>query len=145
MNDEIILEYQLASTWKRSWAFAIDQLLLSLLLSIILFSYVRPDMGFDEIMALTQRFIGEYYLLCIAYQTLFTLMYGASLGKMAMKIRVIELAHPQGHPQFWSALNRAVFRIVSEIVLYLGFIWAFFDPFRRSWHDLSAKTLVIDA
>ncbi len=145
MNDEIIVEYQLASTWKRSWAFAIDQLLLSLLLSIILFSYVRPEMGFEEIYALTQHFMWEYALLCIAYQTLFTLIYGASLGKMAMKIRVVELAYPQGNPQFWCALNRAVFRVVSEAVLYIGFAWAFFDPFRRSWHDFSARTLVIDA
>lgn len=145
MNDEIILEYQLASTWKRSWAFAIDQILLSLLLTIILSSYLRPEMGFDEITALTQRFMGEYALLCIAYQTLFTLIYGASLGKIVMKIRVVELAYPQGNPQFWCALNRAVFRVVSETVLYLGFVWAFFDPFRRSWHDFTARTLVIDA
>ncbi len=145
MKDEIIVEYQLASTWKRSWAFAIDQLLLSLLLTVILSSYLRPEMGFDDITALTQRFMWEYALLCIAYQTLFTLIYGASLGKIVMKIRIVELAYPQGNPQFWCALNRAVFRVVSETVLYLGFVWAFFDPLRRSWHDLSARTLVIDA
>jgi uncharacterized RDD family membrane protein YckC len=61
-----------------------------------------------------------------------------------MKIRIIELS-TLSNPSFLSAFNRSVFRVVSEILFYLGFIWAMLDPYRRSWHDRTGKTLVINA
>jgi uncharacterized RDD family membrane protein YckC len=72
------------------------------------------------------------------------MQYGASLGKIVMKIRVVELA-TLSNPGFLSAFNRSVFRVVSELVFYLGFVWAMLDPYRRGWHDRTARTLVINA
>jgi len=49
------------------------------------------------------------------------------------------------NPNFAVSLNRAIFRIISEMIFYLGFLWGMFDPARQTWHDKTAKTLVIDA
>lgn len=42
-----------------------------------------------------------------------------------------------------SAVLRMVAMYFVSSVLYLGFIWVFFDKRRRSWHDLVAGTVVI--
>ena len=77
----------------------------------------------------------------IIYQAFFVMQYGASLGKIAMKIRVIEIK-TLDNPNVISSLNRAIFRVISEMLFYLGFLWGMMDPSRQTWHDKTAKTLV---
>jgi len=137
-------ELQLASIAKRTSAFFLDELLLSLLLVISLWDAFGNVENTLELIALSQQFTLEYIILKIIYQTFFVMMYGATLGKMMMRIRVVELPSLQ-NPSFASALNRAVIRIISEMLFYLGFVWGMMDPLKRTWHDLTAKTLVIES
>ncbi len=137
-------ELRLASISKRATAFFVDEFLLSLLLVISLWDAFAQVEDTLQLVALSQQFTYEYILLKIIYQTFFVFMYGATLGKMMMRIRVVEL--PNLHnPTLLSSLNRAVVRIFSEMIFYLGFLWAFMDPLKRAWHDLTAKTLVIES
>lgn len=135
---------ELSSIRKRAAAFGIDEVLLSVLLIIVLWDSMQSAQTMEDILTLTNSFLLEYMVIKIIYQTFFTMQYGASIGKIVMKIRVIEIS-TLSHPRFLSAFNRGVFRIVSEALFYLGFAWAILDPYRRSWHDLSARTLVVDA
>ncbi|MFY9143368.1 RDD family protein [Sulfuricurvum sp.] len=134
----------LASIRQRAAAFGIDELLLSVIMIIILWDAISKADTFEAMIAVTNSFLLEYMAIKIIYQTFFTMQYGASLGKIIMKIRIIELT-TLSNPSFLSAFNRSVFRVVSEILFYLGFVWALLDPYRRSWHDRTARTLVIDA
>lgn len=135
---------QIASLKARSAAFAIDEILISILLFIVLWDNISQAKTVESIIELTNHFLLEFMAIKIIYQTFFTMQYGGTLGKIAMKIRVIEVK-TLSNPGFFSAFNRAVFRIVSEAVMYLGFVWAFLDPYRRSWHDFTGKTLVVNA
>ncbi|MFH0708726.1 MAG: RDD family protein [Pseudomonadota bacterium] len=135
---------ELASIRSRAAAFGIDEVLLSVILFAILWDSISKATTVEDMILIVNTFILEYMAIKILYQTFFTMQYGATLGKIVMKIRVIEIK-TLSNPGFLSAFNRSVFRVVSEILFYLGFAWAFFDPYRRSWHDLSARTLVIDA
>jgi len=149
MNEEIqdILYrsgLNLSSVSKRATAFFIDELLLSFLLMVALWDPISSAKGIEDIVSITNTFILEYMLMKIVYQAFFVTQYGATLGKIAMKIRVIEVATLQ-NPSIGSSINRAIFRIVSESFFYLGFLWGFFDPARQTLHDKTAKTLVIDA
>jgi uncharacterized RDD family membrane protein YckC len=135
---------QLASVRSRAAALGIDELLLSLILLIILWDSISVATSVEETILVVNTFILEYMVIKILYQTFFTMQYGATLGKIVMKIRIIEIK-TLSNPSFFSAFNRSVFRIVSELLFYLGFAWAFFDPYRRTWHDLSARTLVVNA
>ena len=149
MNEEIqdILYrsgLNLSSVSKRATAFSIDELLLSFLLMVALWDSIASAKGIEDIVSITNTFILEYMLMKIVYQAFFVTQYGATLGKIAMKIRVIEVATLQ-NPSIGSSINRAIFRIVSESFFYLGFLWGFFDPARQTLHDKTAKTLVIDA
>ena len=38
---------------------------------------------------------------------------------------------------------RALVRLVSEFVLYIGYLWMLWDPKRQTWHDKAAKSIVI--
>jgi len=137
-------EITLATISKRATAFFVDEMLLSFLLVVALWDSFATATTVEEMMSITNTFILQYMFIKIVYQAFFVMQYGASLGKIMMKIRVIEVQTMQ-NPGFASALNRAVFRIVSETFFYLGFIWGFFDPFRQTLHDKTARTLVINA
>lgn len=149
MNDSIetLLErdgLELASIPKRAVAFFIDELLLTLLFMVVLWDTISQAKDFDTFLFITNAFVLEYLGMKIFYQTIFVALYGASLGKMAMRIRIISV--DSGTIPGWpAAFNRAVFRILSEIIFYLGFLWAMFDPFNQAWHDRTARTIVIDA
>lgn len=134
---------ELATIQKRAVAFLIDELLLASLFLFIIFDQLAGNDNQDEMVALINSFTFEYLLIKIFYQTLFVYYYGATLGKIAMKIRVVD-ALTLERPIFGSALNRAVFRIISEMIFYLGFVWAFYTKNRQGWHDKTARTLVVN-
>ncbi len=135
---------ELASVRQRAAAFGIDELLLSVLMIVILWDTMAKAETLEAMILVTNSFLLEYMAIKIVYQTFFTMQYGATIGKIVMKIRVIEIA-TLSNPGFLSAFNRSVFRVVSEVLFYLGFVWAMLDPYRRSWHDRTARTLVINA
>lgn len=148
MNEEIqnILyreDITLASIGKRSMAFFIDEMLLSFILIVALWDSFVNAQTIEAIISVTNSFVLEYMAMKILYQAFFVMQYGATLGKLAMKIRVIEI-YTLDNPNVLVSLNRAIFRIISEMLFYLGFIWAMFDPSRQAWHDKTAKTLVVN-
>lgn len=134
----------LASIKKRAFAFFIDEMLLSFLLIIAMSDSFSNTKNMEDIILLTNSYVMEYIMMKIVYQTFFVMQYGATLGKLAVKIKVIEIA-TLTNPNILSSLNRAIFRIVSEMLFYLGFLWGMMDPARQTWHDKTAKTLVVDA
>ena len=137
-------QLHLATIKKRAVATLIDELLLSFLLIIILWDSLNQVETLEEIIMLTNAFVLEFMAMKIIYQTFFTMQYGATLGKIVMKIRIIELS-TLDTPMILSAFNRAVFRVVSEMIFYLGFLWGMMDPLRQTWHDKTARTVVVDA
>lgn len=134
----------LSSIRQRAAAFGIDELLLSVIMVVILWDAIARADTIEAMIAVTNSFLLEYMAIKIIYHTFFTMQYGASIGKIVMKIRVIEIT-TLSNPGFLSSFNRSVFRVVSELLFYLGFVWAMLDPYRRSWHDRTARTLVINA
>lgn len=149
MNEEIedLLQREnitLASIKKRAMAFFIDEMLLSFILIFALWdSFVNAESA-EVIIALTNSFVLEYMMMKIIYQAFFVMQYGATVGKIMMKIKVIELK-TLDNPNVLVSLNRAIFRVISETIFYLGFLWGMLNPSRQAWHDLTAKTLVVDA
>ena len=148
MNEEIenILHREgitLASIKSRALAFFIDETLLSFLLIFALWDSFSQAKNIEEIIMVTNMFVLEYMAMKIFYQAFFIMKYGASIGKIIMKIRVIEVNTLQ-YPNVLSSLNRAIFRVISEMIFYLGFLWGMLDPSRQSWHDKTSKTLVVN-
>ena len=135
---------ELAPIIKRFFAAAIDEILIAVVFIFVIYDQLQGLSNPDDIVVLVNSFTLEYMFIKILYQTGFVAQYGATIGKIALKIKVINQDDFE-KPGFASALNRSIFRIISESVFWLGYIWAFFTQNRETWHDKTAKTLVVDA
>ena len=81
--------------------------------------------------------------LAVGYEAYFLSTRGATLGKMALGLKVIRT---DGGPiSIGLAVGRTFGRILSGIILYIGFIMAGFDPQKRALHDRICNTYVIYA
>ena len=66
---------------------------------------------------------------------------GATLGKMALGLRVVE---QNGlYPSFARATGRYFATILSSCLCLIGYFWAGFHPQKRALHDLIAGTWVV--
>ncbi len=137
-------ELAVAPIAKRAFAMFIDEALLSMLLIVVLWDSFTTAASVEDVINLTNAFVLEFMAIKIVYQTFFVMQYGATLGKIVMKIRVVEV-ETLSTPGFLSALNRGIFRIISEMFLYLGFLWGTMNPLHQTWHDKTARTLVVNA
>lgn len=149
MSDDIVNKLErenitLAPIGKRALAYAIDELLLSLLFLIIYWDIFENAKSYEDTIAITSNLLIQILTLKVVYQTFFTWYYGASIGKITMKIVCIDVDFLD-KPNFKIALTRALMRVVSENVFFLGCVWALSNPLLQTWHDKLAKTVVINA
>jgi uncharacterized RDD family membrane protein YckC len=80
-------------------------------------------------------------LVKLAYFSAFTAVGGQTIGKMALRIRVV--TEDLGSIDAALALRRAAVGAVSTAFLGLGLLPAFFDAERRAFHDRVARTRVV--
>lgn len=136
---------QLASMRSRAFAYVIDDLLLTILVMIIFWENIMAvSNDMDAMMNFIKvELVTPLIFLKVAYQTFFIWYYGATVGKIVAKIRVID-ADSWGRVSIFSAFLRAVGRIISEMFFYIGFLIGFFNEGRKTFHDITGKTLVVN-
>jgi uncharacterized RDD family membrane protein YckC len=137
-------QLSLASLNKRGFAFFIDEMIISAIFAIAFWDTLASFTNSQEVMAFSRTLFMYIMGTKVIYQAIFVYWYGATLGKMAMKIRVVEVEY-LGLPTLLESVVRAFMRVVSEMVFYIGFVIAFMNPVRLSWQDRAATTVVIDA
>ena len=142
----------IASSQKRITAFVIDDIVVSLFFFIIFyeqFSALFSDIAVvdETVLANINDFLAQNLLVVLAikviYHTVFVWQNGMTLGKYFMKIKVIDIA-TGNTPDFSKALLRALVRIPSEILFYVGFFMAFFMPLRQTLHDKLSNCVVVN-
>jgi uncharacterized RDD family membrane protein YckC len=75
------------------------------------------------------------------YEILMIKKTGATLGKMALGIKVVR---PDGSSLSWGAsIGRYFAKIVSGLILNIGYIMAAFDDEKRALHDRMCNTRVV--
>lgn len=136
---------QLASIRSRTLAFVIDDFLVTFIIVFIYWSNLNSS-GSDlaSMLMVMNDFIWQVLILKFIYQTFFVWYYGATVGKIITKIRVVDYYH-FGKVSIFTAMTRSILRIISEMFFYIGFIFAFFNDGRQTFHDKIGRTLVINA
>jgi uncharacterized RDD family membrane protein YckC len=142
-NDLARESLSLASTSSRGKAFILDELLISTLVMIAFWDKISGAVSITESIEAVNSLFMVIVVLKIAYQSVFVYMYGATLGKIWQKIMVVEVRDFY-RPSLLVAINKAIIRIFSEWVMYFGFIWAYMNDNKQTWHDKVGKTIVID-
>ena len=137
---------QLTSMRSRALTYLIDDLLITIIIMMIFWesiSAVSEDM--DAMMYLLKtELVTPLIILKILYHTFFVWYFGATIGKIVVKIRVID-ANSWGRVSMFSSFLRAVGRIFSEMFFYFGFLIGFFNEGRKTFHDITGRTLVVNA
>lgn len=68
---------------------------------------------------------------------------GATPGKQAMKIRVVKVEGFRNITWLEAFLREVLGKVLSGLVILLGYIWYFFDDKKQTWHDKIAGTYVV--
>ncbi len=148
-EEEVIEKFErenitLAPLPKRFLAYFIDEILISFLFVMIYISSIEESQNIEDTISIINGLVIYIMILKMIYQTFFVWMYGATLGKIFMKIRVVSINDLE-NPTLVYSLNRSIVRIISESIFYIGFIWALMNPKRETWHDKAGRTLVVNA
>lgn len=145
-ENEEILPYNLAGLGLRIGAFLLDIIILFVVTTLTL--WVGFSLGSIVFNIREENFVNVivplYLILFFLSTTYFVFLQGFSgktIGKLLFGIRVIRT---DGESiGFWDALIRWVGYFISLIFIFIGFIWAIFDPKRQALHDKFAETYVV--
>jgi len=138
-----------AGFWLRAIAFIIDNLILGLIFTVVIFSnpnafLVNPDLNnlsFTMKPPFTPTGFLVIYLLVWAYFTFFeSSVWQATPGKKMLRIYVVDLNG--GRLTFAHAAIRNVARMISGLVI-VGYFIAGFTEKKQALHDMLARSLVI--
>ncbi len=137
-------DLELASISKRFFAFLIDEIIVTVLIYFIFWnSLVANASNMENLAFFIADLVFPILVIKVIYQTFFIWYYGASIGKLVLKIRVIDYNH-FANVSLLNSFVRALGRIASEYFMYIGFIVALFTDGRQTFHDKIGRTLVIN-
>ena len=134
----------IASISKRSYAFLVDDLIVSFLLFVAFYNSFANAKSMEEILVITNNLFLYIVFLKVVYHTFFVWQYGATMGKMLFNMKVVDQESFQ-KLSFSKSLTRAFVRFFSEALFYLGFLWGVLNPTKQTWHDKACGSIVIDA
>lgn len=119
-----------AGFFKRLVGYIIDALIISIPINIIFRNNPSTANGIQ-------------FIVWTAYYVYMLGKYGQTVGKMAMKIKVVK---ENGQPlTYLDALLRELASIISGVVLLLGYLWVIWDSKKQAWHDKIVGTVVVNA
>jgi|ERR1051326_817978 uncharacterized RDD family membrane protein YckC len=147
-----------AGFWKRFIAYLIDKFLIGVLACLILLPFIAilglgalsdQDFDFSASAGLVIALIGAYFmailLILVAewlYHALMESRKGATLGKMALGIKVTDMNGNQ--VTFGRATGRYFGKILSGLIFCVGFLMAGFTQQKQALHDILAGCLVVN-
>jgi uncharacterized RDD family membrane protein YckC len=114
--------------WIRFVAYVID--------AVILYVVLFVALAISTALALIVE------LAFILYFPLCWMFLGQTIGMMPFGLRVVR--NEDGGKLTWTnVILRMIGFIISAVCLYIGLIWAAFEPRKRGWHDMIGGTVVI--
>ena len=139
------LEY--AGFWIRFVAYIIDYIVLGVVDTVLSFAIIGSSMGMvmsDDYAGLGGMLAVYYLIVVVINLAYFVLLESssrqASLGKMAVGIKVgDELGQ---RISGLNALGRSLSKLLSALILGIGYIMAAFDVRKQALHDKIANTVV---
>jgi uncharacterized RDD family membrane protein YckC len=119
--------------WIRLIAFFIDGLVLLIPFAFFIGLVGIQDIGFLYFLCLITAFVYSVFLESSSWQ--------ATVGKAAMGLKVVDMEGARISVQ--QAAVRYIGKILSALILYIGFIMIGFTENKQGLHDMIAQTFVV--
>ena len=132
-----------AGFWIRFGAQIVDTIILYIVNTTIFVAFGMPLFGapVPNALGLYGLLVLLQYAIAISYETFFIGKFGATPGKMACKIKVV---NPDGgRVSYLKALGRVFGKFLSGLILCIGYLMVGFDDEKRALHDRICNTRVI--
>lgn len=132
----------------RLWAYIIDCVIVGCAMLIIripmfITSKIFPDLFlFRNILFKFNIVDIAIYIISAAYFIVMTYYYGATLGKKAMKIKVVK-ENEEKLPIIDIIYRETIGRYLSQIILGIGYLLVAIDSRKRGLHDMLCDTIVV--
>ena len=126
---------EIASVGQRIGAWLVNGVI-GILVGVVGFLVVAVIGGFPQL---------PVFAFAIAYAVVYMWLVstrGQSPGKMAIGIKIVK-TDGTSIGIGTTLLREIIGKIVSSIILLLGYIWILFDGKRQGWHDKIASTYVV--
>jgi uncharacterized RDD family membrane protein YckC len=133
---------EIATLWQRMIAMSIDDFLISFLVVIAFYDKFKMINTYEDVLNISEKLFSYIFIAYTLYHWIFVALYGKTIGKMLVKIEVIDI-ETFGKLNWYNSLIRAVVRNFDEMFFYLGMFYAVFDPFNRAIHDIVGKAIVV--
>ena len=127
-------------SWMASWSFIIEVILNAIFTSTT--TTTVAGITITERTGPTTLIELVLLVLELAYVTYFWTSTGSTPGQMLVGIKVIDKDSGQNVKPS-QAVVRWVGLIISGIPIFIGYIWAAFDPQKQGWMDKLANTQVV--
>lgn len=143
-NQEILY----AGFFVRLWAYIIDCVIVGCAMLVIripmfIIALIYPDAFlFKHILFRFSIIDIAIYLFTVSYFIFMTYRYGATFGKMVMKIRVYK--ENEERLSIIDVIYReTIGRYLSSLILFIGYIFIGIDNRKRALHDMLCDTVVL--
>ena len=132
------VSFKYAGFWRRFIALFIDVIIFNILLSLLIgILQVTMQPGLTGI-----NFLAPLGLLYFVYAAIFeSSSWQATPGKRILSLKIVD--YEGNAVGFLRAFGRNVGKIVSTIILWIGFVMAAFTSRKQALHDMMAGCLVI--
>ncbi len=126
-----------AGFWRRGGAVLLDSLILMIVNGLLGAMFA---IGGDNMVTIGQIVTS---LAGLVYYVYFIGHRGQTVGKMVMKIKVVglETGKPIGYGKAF--LREIIGKILSGLILALGYLWSIKDKNKQTWHDKIVKSVVV--
>lgn len=134
------LEY--AGFWIRVGAGLIDTVMLMLIVAPVMYAVYGEDYFYSDQTVLGLADVLMNWIFPFVATVLFWLSGGATPGKMATKLKVVD-ERTGNNISTKQAIIRYIGYFISAFCFLLGLIWVAIHSKKRGWHDMLAGTVVI--
>ncbi len=139
--------------WIRFAAFAIDRIIVYVIAVLIAIAIGisrttgEADPAIEQNVVVSFETINFSFILLtwgvsVVYGVLLTAFRGQTLGKMLLGIQVVD-SRGSIPPWYRVVARELAGRFVSEVPIWLGYLWIAFDQNKRGWHDYLGGCYVV--
>ena len=139
--------------WIRFAAFVVDRIIVYVIAALIAFAIgisrtsgeVDPNVQQDVVVSfetINLSFLLLIWGTSVVYGVLLTTLRGQTLGKMLLGIQVVD-SSGSIPPWYRVVARELVGKFVSEVIIWLGYLWIVFDQNKRGWHDYLGGSYVV--